>query len=155
MFKVFQLCRSVYLLSKRLDENEAQQLRENYSIKSTQEGPERYITYSESDLKIDVIAEYTWANDVVIFTDSLRDLRNNSTELSPDVYDRVLKRLVAYFSCWGGKVSLSDQKLSTGDDLKTMLKDSNIPFSETEDGTIHFSADVDVLRSKHIPPFDK
>jgi len=156
MIKFIRLIKGVYLLSKRLKEDEARQHQENYLITSTQEGPERYIKYSDGDLEIDVIAEFTWANDVVIYTDSLKNFRKNPAEqLSPENYERVLQRLVRYFSCWGGTVSLTNKKLLANDNIKEMLNRSGIAVSENDDGVIQYSADVDDLRSKRLPPFDR
>jgi hypothetical protein len=72
MFKIFRFLKGLYLMGRRLTEDELRQKAEGYSIKFEQYGPERSITYVEGEREIMVIEQFSLMNDVILFTDSLR-----------------------------------------------------------------------------------
>jgi hypothetical protein len=109
MFKFLKFIKNVALLNRRLNEEEERQNKEGYSIKFTQEGPEQYINYYEGNRKLAIGFEFTWLNDVILQTNSfIRWNVPKGQELTPDEYQKVLSRLIRYFSCWGGEVILDD-----------------------------------------------
>lgn len=111
-------------------------------------GPERYITYLEKGREIDVIADFTLLNDVILYTDSLKKWSKPRGEvLAPFDYGKVLNRVTRYLSCWG-EVTLDDSNLPTNEDLKKTLTEKGIEFVETEDGIIHYSVDAGVYREQ-------
>ena len=72
MRKLFRFFKNIYLLDRRRAQEELRQRDEGYSIELVQEGPEQYIDYIEGDRKASITVEFSWMNDVVVFTDSFR-----------------------------------------------------------------------------------
>ncbi|MEO8648770.1 MAG: hypothetical protein ABI539_06355 [Acidobacteriota bacterium] len=140
MFRILRFIKNVGKLNKRLTEEEERQIKEGYSIKTTQEGPERYVTYYERERKVTVGVSYTYLNDVVLYTNSFRkwDVPLGQ-ELTPFDYQKVLNRLIRYFACWGA-VTLDCTEPQHIEDLRESLIEAEIPFEECEDGIIKFSS---------------
>jgi hypothetical protein len=113
MFKIFRFFKNQYLLNQRLAADEQRQKAEGYSVTFEQLGPERCITYIENGREIDVVAEFSMMNDVILFTDSLvRWSRPNNQRLSDFDHRKVVDRMSRYFSCWG-EVTLDSRQLRT------------------------------------------
>ncbi|MBC7901258.1 MAG: hypothetical protein H7070_14525 [Saprospiraceae bacterium] len=149
MFKFFRFLKNVCLLGRRLTANEVLQAEEKYSIKFTQEGPERYITYYEGDREANIIAEYSFLNDVTLFTDSFRKWQKPyGEELTEFDFQKVKNRVARYFACWGGAVVINETALPTLEDFIKGLQDAGIPYEEVGDGIIKYTADIDEERNR-------
>ena len=148
MFRILKFIKNVSTLNKKLAEEEERQKKEGYSIKSTQEGPERYVTYYEDERKVTIGVSYTFLNDVVLYTNSFRkwDVPLGQ-ELTPFDYQKVLNRLIRYFSCWGD-VTLDYTEPQHIEDLRESLIEAGIPFEEYEDGTIKYTSTVEKEKTR-------
>lgn len=98
---------------------------------------------------------FSWFNDVKIYTNSLKrwDIPYGE-ELSPFDYQKILNRLVRYFSCWGGAVSLSNAPLQDMDDIKNSLQEAGIAFEEVE-GIVHYVSTVEEEKKRKGGVFDR
>lgn len=145
MIKLFQFVKNIMLLNRRKAADKITQSKEGYSIEMNGSGPETYITYIENNLEIDVAANFTMFNDVILYTDSLRKWsRPKSEVLTPFDYQKVLNRVIRYLSCWG-EVEIDESRLPDNDDLKRSLTEQGIPFTELENGVITYSVNADIL----------
>lgn len=147
MLKVARFLKNIYLMNRRLADDSRRQADEGYEIKTTSGlGPERYITYSEDNRELDVLADFTIFNDVRLFADSLRSWNiPNREELTDFDYQKVLNRVVRYLSIWG-PVTVDDSKLLTIDDFEHSLNEAGIEFEESSDGVIKYKIDATKLR---------
>ncbi len=117
MLKICRFVRNLYLLNQKRVAEEQRQQAEGYSVTFEQQGPERFITYLEGDREINVIAEFSMFNDVILFTDSLVKWSVPYNEpLSEFDHLRVVNRMIRYFSCWG-EVTLDNRPLPTSEEL--------------------------------------
>jgi hypothetical protein len=143
VFGFVRFVRNLFSLNKRLAENSLQQAEEGYKIEFTNIGPERYITYSENGREIDIIADFTILNDVVLYTVSLRHWDNpKREELTSFDYQKVMNRVIRYLSCWGN-VTLDGSELRRNEDLEKSLEQQGIDFVVLKDGTIKYEIDLD------------
>ena len=148
MIGVFKLVRHFILWKSQLAEDKERQNREGYRIDMEGGGPETYIIYQENGCEVGVIADFTWFNDVTLFTDSLRRWTiPYDVELTDFDYQKVLNRVINYLSCWG-EVTLNDSKLQRNEDLKRSLTEQGIEFEELDNGVIHYSLDADEYRER-------
>jgi hypothetical protein len=148
MFGDFRLIKNLALMKSRLEEDRLRQANEGYHINTWGSGPETYITYSENGREIGVIADFTWFNDVLLYTDSLRKwTKPYGEELTQFDYQRVLNRATRYLSCWG-MVTLDETKLPDNEDLKRSLTEQGIEFTELDGGVIHYTVDASVIREQ-------
>jgi hypothetical protein len=148
MFGIFRLIKNLVLMKSRLAEDRLGQAREGYLIDINDGGLERYITYFENGRELSILADFTWFNDVVLYTASLRKwTRPYGVELTEYDYQKVLNRVTRYLSCWG-EVRFDDSKLPDNDDLKRSLTEQGIEFVESEDGVIRYSVDAEVFREQ-------
>ena len=148
MFGIFRLIKNLVLWKTRLAADRLAQVEDGYSINTHGSGPETYITYVEKGREIGVLANFTWFNDVVLYTDSLRKwTMPYGVELTEYDYQKVLNRVTRYLSCWG-EVRFDDSKLRDNEDLKRSLTEQGIEFVETDDGVIHYSVDAEVFREQ-------
>lgn len=109
MFKILRFIKNIFLLNKRLAEEEERQKREGYKIEFTHYGNQSDITYYEGDKKLPIDYKFTILNDVILNTNSFRRWNaSRGKELTSTEYERVQNRLLRYFSCWGGEVILDD-----------------------------------------------
>ena len=149
MFKIFRYIKGQILLNKRLSEEERQQRKEGYVIKFEQYGPARCITYVEGNREVAIEVNFTMLNDVRIFTDSFKKWNKPCGELlTPFDYQKVLNRLLRYFSCWGGEVVLDDSLIPDSEQLKESLRNAGIPFEELEGGVIRYEFDAEEERTR-------
>ncbi len=157
MFKILRFFKNTYLLSRRLSDEESRWKAEGYSIRSEQAGPEREITYVEGGREIGVVMDFVnWMNDVVLFTDSLRNWsRPEKQPLSELEFEKVVNRLTRYFLCWGGEVTFDQRTLPTPEDFKQELEKAGIPYEELPGGIIHYSVDIDEERKRKGGFFDR
>lgn len=147
MFKLYQFVKNIVFLNRRQAADRISQMKEGYSIEMNGAGPETCITYIENNREIDVLAEFTMLNDVILYAYSLRRWsRPQSEELTQFDYQKVLNRVVRYLSCWG-EVEISETKLRDTEELKQSLSEQGIQFIEHEDGVITYSVDVDTFRN--------
>lgn len=138
MLKLFSFLRNVLSLNKRLTAEERQQEKEGYSIKSVREGPEHYFIYREGKKEVAVGAEFTFLNDVKIYTNSFIkwNVPKNETMKDSD-HQRILERLTRYFSCWGGNITFDNIPLQDVEDLKKLLNQQGISFKESDEVIIY------------------
>jgi hypothetical protein len=149
MRSFFRFIAGIIRLQRRLAEDELRQKAEGYSISSAPSGPERWVSYREFEREINVVHEYNWTNDVVIYTDSLRKWSKPYNESVTDFdFQKILSRCVRYFSCWGGDVTLDDRLLPTNEDLKASLEKSGIPYEELPGGIIMYSTTFEDERKR-------
>ena len=107
MLRFFRYLRSQYLLGQRLNEEEKRQLLESYSIQHSDDIREPEYIYEESSNKRAYVwVEFSWLNDVVIRSISYRWFLPQNEKISNAEKRLVEKRLIRYFSCWGGEVEL-------------------------------------------------
>ncbi len=150
MFRFFKYIKSQILLNKRLADEESQQRKEGYAIKFEQYGPARCITYVEGDREVGIEVDFTVLNDVRIFTGSFKKWNKPSGEvLTPFDFQKVLNRLVRYFSCWGGEVVLDDSPIPDSEQLKESLRNAGMPFEELDGGVIRYEFNVDEERTRN------
>jgi hypothetical protein len=148
MFAVFKFIKSLILWKGRMREERLRQTRGGYTIDMEGTGPETYITYSENGRTIGVIADFSWGNDVVLFTDSLRKwMVPYGVELTDFDFQKVLNRVTNYLACWG-EVTLNNSKLPDNEDLKRSLTEQGIEFEELPGGVIHYSLNADDYREQ-------
>lgn len=156
MFKLFRFFKGLYLMGRRRTEDELRQKAEGYSVKFEQYGPERSITYVEGEREINVIEQFSWTNDVVVFTDSLkRWSRPYNEPVSDFEYQKIVNRLIRYFSCWGGNVTLDDRRLPTAEDFIRGLEESGIPYEQLPGGIIKYAVDIEAERKRKGGFFDR
>ena len=154
MFKFFKFIQNVVLLNERLAQEEEQQKREGYLIESIHHGPEHYFTYYEGSRELSVGADFTWLNDVRIYTQSfVKWDKPRGEELTQFDYQKVLNRLVKYFSCWGGEVILDDCHLQGLDEIKAELDKDGIEFQEV-DGVIIYKSTLEEERKRKSSVFN-
>ncbi len=145
---LFRFIKSLIFFHKRIAEVEAVQTREGYRIEERGRGPEYNWTYTEDGREVYIDVNFTWCNDVKLYTDSLRKWSEPyGTEVSKFDYQKILNRCIHYFSCWG-KVTLDHTILPTTEDLKRSLTEQGVEFEELDKGVIHFKMDADEYR-KH------
>jgi len=149
MRKLFRFFKNIYLLDRRRAQEELRQRDEGYSIELVQEGPEQYIDYIEGDRKASITVEFSWMNDVVVFTDSFRSWsRPYEVELSDLDFLRVRQRVIRYLQCWGGDVREDERQFRKTADLKKHLELEGIPYEDLGDGLIMYSNDIEEERKK-------
>ena len=149
MRKLFRFFKNIYLLDPRRAQEELRQRDEGYSIELVQEGPEQYIDYIEGDRKASITVEFSWMNDVVVFTDSFRSWsRPYEVELSYLDFLRVRQRVIQYLQCWGGDVRDDERQLRKTADLKKQLELEGIPYEDLGDGLIMYSNDIEEERKR-------
>ncbi len=68
-------------------------------------------------------------------------------ELTPLDYQKVLNRLVRYFSCWGGEVILDNAHLQDLEEIKAALDKDGIEYQEF-DGVIAYQSTVEDERKR-------
>jgi hypothetical protein len=148
MFAIIKYLNNLLSLGRRLREHEERQKKSGYAVDFIQEGPERLIIYKENCQELMVNATFSILNNVVIYTESLKywDIPRGK-QLSPEEYQRVLSRMVEYFSCWGD-VALDDSDLDDSDSFKNDLIKRGIEFEEFDDGTIHYQSTAEEARRK-------
>jgi uncharacterized protein len=145
MFGLLRLVKNLASFDGRKARDDEKQVAEGYRITATGSGPETYVTYHDGDREIGVIAKFSWSNDVLLYTDSLKRWSvPYNAELTEFDFQRVLNRVMSYLSCWG-KVSLDHSELPTQEDLKKSLIDKGIEFEELENGVLRYSIDADTL----------
>lgn len=143
-----QFIRNLFLLNKHLENDKLRQTKDGYRMEFSNIGPERFITYSEKERKIDVLADFTLLNDVILYTDSLkRWSQPKGEELTAFDFEKVLNRVTRYLSCWG-EVTLNENKLPDDEDLKRSLTEQGIEFFETDDGIVHYTVDAETYRNQ-------
>jgi hypothetical protein len=148
MFAAFRFIKSIIFWNGKMREDCLRQARDGYTIDMSGTGPETYITYYENGRKVGVIADFSWGNDVVLFTDSLRKwIEPYGVELTDFDFQKVLNRVTNYLSCWG-EVTLNDSKLPTNEDLKRSLTEQGIEFEELPGGVIHYTLNADDYREQ-------
>lgn len=148
MLKFFKFIKNIVLLGKRLAIEEERQKKEGYLIESIHHGPEHYFTYYEGDKEVSVGADFTWLNDVRLYTQSfVKWDKPRGEELTPFDYQKVQNRLVRYFFCWGGEVILDDSHLQDLDEIKAELDKDRIKYQEI-DGVIVYQSTVDEERRR-------
>lgn len=146
---LFRFIKSLIFLNKRMAEVEAVQTREGYRIEELGRGPEYYWTYMEGSREISIEVDFTWFNDVRLYTDSLRKWSEPyGTEVSDFDHQKIINRCIHYFSCWG-MVTLDHTILPTTEDLKRSLTEQGIEFKELDKGVIYYSMDADEYRKRH------
>lgn len=156
MCKFFNFIRNLLLLNSRLVEEEKVQKQEGYSIESGRAGPERYDIYRDGEKSAYLIAEYTWLNDVIVFTDSFRRWSKPQGEFLSDLdFEKARNRIRKYFECWGGEVKFDDRPLPTIEDFTRGLDEAGIAYDIREDGVIHYSADIEEERTRKGGFFDR
>jgi hypothetical protein len=69
MLRLIRFVKNLLHLKSRIAVDRADQLKEGYSLELSNKGPERYITYSDDGRFIDVQADFTLLNDVVLYSD--------------------------------------------------------------------------------------
>lgn len=132
MFKILKFIKNVVLLNKRLTAEEERQKKEGYSIEFVN-GPEQYVIYREGDRKVAAGMTFSIFNDVTIYTNSFVKWDfPRGEKLTAFDYQKVLNRLVRYFSCWGGEISLDDSHIPDFEELKESLRQRGIPFEERD-----------------------
>lgn len=115
MFKILKFIKNIFLLNKRLTEEEERQRKEGYRIEFTHEGNDSYITYYEENKSLPIEYEFTFLNDVILKTNSFKKWNaSRGKELTALEFEKVQSRLVRYFSCWGGDVILDDSPFQWG-----------------------------------------
>lgn len=145
---MFRLIKSLFLLNRRLAENKERQTSDGYTLDTSSIGPERYVTYSEGHRKIEIVATFSFSNDVRLYVDSLRKWTYPyGEEVSSCDFDRVLSRTIQYLSCWG-RVELDYSHFEENDDVKNSLRKQGIEFEEIESGVIVYSIDTNRLKQK-------
>lgn len=148
MFKVLKFIENQIHLNRRLTKEEQQQKREGYSITFEQYGPDREITYYEGDKEVSVGVDFNWFNDVRLYTKSfVKWDKPRGEELTPFDYQKVLNRLVRYFSCWGGEVILDDSHLQDLEEIKAELNRDGIEYQEF-DGIIAYQSTIEDERKR-------
>jgi hypothetical protein len=150
MFKILQFIKNQVLLNQRLNEEGEQQKKEGYKIDFVQQGPERYITYCEGKKEVTVEASFNFWNDVRLYKQSfVKWDKPRGEELTPFDYQKILNRLVRYFSCWGGEVILDDSDLQIQDlnEIKAELEKDGIEYQEM-DGVIVYQSTVEEERKR-------
>ncbi|PYS97914.1 MAG: hypothetical protein DMF63_17825 [Acidobacteria bacterium] len=148
MLRFVRFVNNLLRLNGRLAADRADQARDGYLIEWSNHGPERYISYSDNDRELDVHADFTLLNDVVLYSDSLRSwTAPQRKEVTPFEYQKVLNRVIRYLSCWGD-VRIDDRKLQDSEDLKRALTELGIDFTERDDGIIVYRADADSMRKR-------
>lgn len=154
MLKILEYIKNQVLLNRRLTEEEEQQKREGYLIEWTQHGPERSIKYYEGDKEVFVGVDFNWFNDVRLYTESfVRWTKPRGEELTPFDYQKVLNRLVRYFSCWGGEVILDDSHLKNLEEIKAELKKDGVEYQDV-DGIIIYESTIEEERKRENSFFD-
>lgn len=156
MIRFLNFIRSLYLLNSRLAKEGKVQIEEKYSIESGMAGPERYDIYREGDKVAYLVTEFSWLNDVTVFTDSFRKWSKPFGESLSD-FDllRARKRIRRYFECWGGEVIFDDRPLPRTEDFIKGLDEAGIPYEMNEDGVIHYSVDIETERTRKGGFFDR
>jgi hypothetical protein len=148
MFKILKFIKNQVLLNQRLNEEEEQQKSEGYFIESIHHGPEHYFTYFEGDKEVSVGADFTLLNDVRLYTQSfVKWDKPRGKELTTFDYQKVLNRLVRYFSCWGGEVILADCHLRDLEEIKAELDKDGIEYQEV-DGVVVYESTVEEERKR-------
>lgn len=146
MFGFLRLVKNLTSFNCRMAADEEKQTKDGYRITFTSQGPERDIRYFEGDREVIVMVDFSWWNDVLLYTDSLRRwYKPYGVELTEFDFQKVLNRVTSYMSCWGN-VTLNDSKLPTQEDFKRSLMEQGIKFEELENGVIHYSIDGETLR---------
>lgn len=122
MVTILKLLKNLLQMRSRMAKDKSLQSREGYSIEISGTGPERYITYKEDDLIVDVTADFSWSNDVVLYSDSLRkSLGRPPKSLSDLEFLRVKNRVINYLSCWGD-VTIIDTELPHNEAIRRPKK---------------------------------
>jgi hypothetical protein len=148
MTHILRFIKNLFLLNSCLETDKDRQAKDGYRLEFSNIGPERYVTYYEKGRKIEVLADFTLFNDVILHTHSLRKWSKPSgEELTPFDYEKVLNRVTRYLSCWG-EVTLNETKLRDNEDLKRSLTEQGVEFVETDDDLILYSVDADVYREQ-------
>ncbi len=149
MLKVLAFIYGIWNLNSRLTEEEHCQVAEGYSIRRVQEGPESCTYYVEGEREASILAEFSYLNDVVVYTDSFRKWTKPYGEPVSDFeFAKIRSRAIRYFECWGGEVSTNDMTLKSDDDLKAEVEQAGIPYEELPGGVIHYSIDIDEERKR-------
>lgn len=152
--KLFRLIKSLLRWNERLAEDRERQQRGGYKFEVNNIGPERCITYSEGNRRLEVMASFSFGNDVTLYVDSLRKwITPRGVPLLEHEFDLVLGRTIQYLSCWGA-VELNYSHLQDDEELKRSLTEQGIDFTEFEPGVIVYSIDADELRRKPDRRFD-
>ena len=155
MFKILKFIKNQILFHRRCEEDREYQKSEGYSIEFKQQGPERYITYYEGDREVSVGADFTYLNDVRLFTKSfVKWSKPRGEELTPFDYQKVLNRLVRYFSCWGGAVILDDSHIKDLEEIKAELDRDGIKYQEI-DGVLIYESTVEEERKRKNSFFNR
>lgn len=143
MATIFGYIKAQLLLGRRLSDERLRQRSEGYSIEWIN-GPEQFVLYREGNREVSVGMHFSFLNDVRIFVNSLRRWDTpNGEAITPFDTQRILKRLVRYFECWGGRILLDDSYLESSDEVKEFLRQSGIPFEELEGGIIRYTSPVE------------
>jgi len=148
MRRFTRFLKKLYRSNRCHEEEKQRQEDEGYRVEFKQAGPERFITYIECGREANVIAEFSFLNDVVLFTDSFRIWSKPSgEELSEFDFLRVRNRLIRYFSCWGD-VTVDDRVLPAPIDPRIQLEADGIPYKEMGDDVIMYEVDVEEERKR-------
>src|SRR5688572_1889495 len=101
MFKAVRFAVNLLMLKGRLKQDRLAQEEAGYLIADTGTGLENNFTYKEGDREITILADFTWSNDVLLHTDSLRKWTKPYGETVTEFdYQKVLNRVTQYLSCW-------------------------------------------------------
>lgn len=143
MLRILKFFQGILSLNKKLLAEEERQISEGYSITVVQDGPESYYIYRENDREVAIGTYFSALNDVKIFTNSFRSWDKPTNEaLTPLEGQIIRRRLVRYFSCWGGVVCFDNSPVQKLSDIKEELVRHDIPFEDL-DGVVSYSSTVE------------
>jgi hypothetical protein len=149
MFKIFRFIKNKTLLFKRLNAEEARQKDEGFSI-TMEPPPESYVVYREGNREVAAGMSFMRYDNVRLYTNSfVKWSTPRGEELTAFDYQKVLNRLVRYFSCWGGEVILDDSHIADLEEIKESLRQRGIPFKEIDGVLVYESTVEKEMKSKN------
>jgi hypothetical protein len=143
MWRLLKFPKDFLLWNRRMTGELERQKQEGYKIELINIGPERYIVYTEKGKELEILANFTFLNGVILYSDSLKLwTKPPGEELSPFDFRKVLNRTIRYLSCWGA-VTVDDRSLLVQEDFKKDLIQRGIRVTELHDGVMKYEIAAD------------